>query len=245
MKLPTFTSPSIPYRSIIDNSHESYPSSIAKSKTRSSLRIIAVSLFLASFALISARWIKSHPTFLEDVRMAKSISIDARITLQPSIVPFQGATSQQMPVPKVDISILGAAATPKHNSKQWKTATATASIPAYPRDIVPDLLAAPRTDELLFAMATTANRAISSAQWWLWPSFLTDPASPCFVLLPPEDANRVQEVISKLGERGIHCSVQASEQKRYQNRVLGLPREAMKSHAGRSNTIKWLVMGDE
>jgi len=246
MKLPTFISPSIQYRSI-DNNHESYPSKA----TRFSLRI-AVLLFLAAFALISGRWIKTHPTFLEDVRIAKILSINARITLHPTIEPFQVSTSQEAPVPKVDISILGAAvaasSTPniKHGSLQWKTATsASASIPAHPRDIVPDLVAAPRTDELLFAMATTADRAISSAQWWLWPSFLTDPASPCFVLLPPEDANRVQEVTSKLSEKEIHCSVKASETKRYQNRVLGLPREAMKSRAAKSNNIKWLIMGDE
>lgn len=250
--LPTYMKPSTTgYHSLGSESQESYnhdssnnnnnnnASKANPSKSFTSKRI-AVVLFLAFFAIISGRWIKSHPTFIEDIRIARTISVNAHITLYPTIIPYEGPTSQEMPVPEIDtLSILGVS-----NSPKWKTSIATANIPAFPRKIVPGP-SAPSTDEILFAMATNADRAISQAQWWLWPSFLTNPSSPCFVLLPPEDAHRTEEVIAQFKERGLNCIAKASHQKRYQRRVLALPREAKEAWQDKSKNIKWLIMGDE
>lgn len=230
LKLPTYINASTSYRPI--NTHEK----ITPTKSSRHTLRIAVILFLAAFSIVSVRWVKSHPTLLEDIRIAKRLSINAQIILRPSVVPFESATSQEEPVPQVDVSILGAATTPN----QWTAAT----IPTYPRAIIP-ASNAPRTDEILFAMATSADRAISQAQWWLWPSFLANPSSPCFVLLPPEDANRVEEVVAKFKEKGLDCIAKASKIKRYQTRVLTLPGEAMDSWSHRTNNIRWLIMGDE
>lgn len=239
-KLPAYMRPSSSpaYHSINDEYNNGTALLASKKSKNTTPTRIAVILFLATFILICGRWVKSHPSFLEDIRIARTLAVNAHITLYPTIESYNVQTSQELPVPKVNASILGVPNTPK-----WKT-IAAARIPAYPRKIVPGP-SAPSTDEILFAIATTAERAISRAQWGLWPSFLTNPSSPCFVLLPPEDADRTTKVIAKLKEIGLNCIVKASQQKKYQIRVLALPREAMEAWQDRSNHIKWLIMGDE
>jgi hypothetical protein len=242
-RLPTYINSASSYQPI--GSHSHVPPS--KPSRFLSFRIAILLLFLAGFILISGKWASSHPNFLQDLRLARTISINARIKVQAYTIPHEVTTSQETAVPQVNASILGVTAetgTPNWKTGAAATIAATASIPAYPRRIQPST-SAPRSDEILFAMATTADRAISQAQWWLWPSFLTNPSSPCFVLLPPEDAHRVEEVVAAFHVQGLDCIARASEQKRYQRRVLALPKEAMKSWSGKQHNIRWLIMGDE
>lgn len=235
-KLPTYITPSHSYELVGNHKHAA-----GLSKSRRVRLHLVLAAFLVAFGFISGLWFKSHPTFFKDYRIVKSLSVDAHIVLHPKFIPYEyPATSQDMPVPQLEASILGGnSATPK-----WKSTATSSSILAYPRVIQPGP-SAPTTSEILFAMATNADRAISQARWWLWPSFLSNPSSPCFVLLPPEDAHRVEEVVAEFQKQGIDCIAIASKEKRYQLRVLSLPGEAMRAFQKRGEGIRWLIMGDE
>lgn len=246
-QLPTYLSQGHSYQPLGSHHHDASSSKSQQSRRRLALRfVVAVSLLAVAFS--TSAWYRSHPTFFEEYRIAKSLSVDAHLTLHPTIMPFNQestASSQASPpVPQLEASILGVAeSTP--NYFLWKaTASSAASIPAYPRVIQPGP-GAPTTDQILFAMATNADRAISQARWWLWPSFLSNPSSPCFVLLPPEDAHRVKEVVAEFKKQGLDCIAVASKEKRYQLRVLSLPSEAMQAYRDRGKDMRWLVMGDE
>lgn len=233
-KLPTYFNPLHSYHAVDTSEHGGNGINIAP--RRFSWRLLLV-LFLPPFLIISGLWFKTHPTFAEDLSIALELSVDAHITLHPNIIPFETASTQDTPVPQVDAAILGEA-TPK-----W-TAKASASIPAFPRaiNLSPN---APKADEILFVMATNADRAISSARWWLWPSYLKNPSSPCFVLLPPTDAHRVLDVEAEFRKQGLECIAKASHDPVYQHRVLSLPGEAKRHMGERMNSIRWLIMGDE
>lgn len=209
------------------------------SSPRFSLPLV-LTFLLTILVVVSGIWFKTHPTFFYDLRVASRISIDAEITLYATVKPFDGSIStpdSPLPVPQLETSLLA-------DAKIGSTLVAAASLEAYPRVIEPGDQA-PKANEILFAIATTADRAIERMSHGLWPAFMMNPQSPCFVVLAPEEAHRVKSVRQVSDSLGLHCVVKASRLKRYPWRVLNLPREAEQPFQDASPSVKWIVIGDE
>jgi hypothetical protein len=136
----------------IEEAYQLLPGSKSATTRKKSSPHLLAAAFLVLFLITSIYWLHTHPSYFEDINKAKELSFSTHLTIRTHTIPYDGPSTQQAPVPKIDTTIIGASA-PNLDS-------ISISLPTYPRHVQLGP-SAPNADELLFAIATNADRAIS------------------------------------------------------------------------------------
>ena len=161
--------------------------------------------------------------------------------LIPEVIPWEKETTQSTPVPTFDEPLLSLGGLRRPYLNNTFPPTPNHTIPVFPK--MAELSStAPQPENILFAMTTTAKRAREYSV--LWQHYMY-PHARCLVLLPPSDANRLEELQNFLERvRRLHCVVTVSDVDHYETRMLSVPKEADKV-AKKLGGIQWLCIGDD
>ncbi|GAA97519.1 glycosyltransferase family 31 protein [Mixia osmundae IAM 14324] len=225
-------------------------------------KLLSVLLVLSTSLLLFTSWRSTHPShrivqLLEYGRHTTiSITTDEHTWTFPGTsindsvpwtseplygshsVGFGGVLSSQW-------AALGNSGNPAKAGKA-KPGNLSRTLDTYPRQIE---LAweAPTVQQLLFSVATKADRAFEFMR--LWPHWLQH-GSPCQVVLPEEDRMHADSLRANMTQLGLErCILHFSTQDSYDMRVLSQVSIAMdyvrQGSFGTDVTPRWIIVGDD
>ncbi|GAA95859.1 glycosyltransferase family 31 protein [Mixia osmundae IAM 14324] len=173
-------------------------------------------------------------------RDGSHVSIAAALQVKAEPYDITHPPSPQSPVPWSKKDLMPVSGT-GHRGVGAVDETHGLQISAYPaRAILP--AGAPSYKDLMFAVATTPDRALQYLPLW---RYWLKHGSPCLLAFHEKDRTRVKEVTAKMAELSVECLVIYNQLERSEHRTFGNIREMHEFAKQLEWTPTWFIQMDD